>query len=161
MLDTVQEIQERHSAVKDLERQLLGLHQIFLDMAILVEAQGELLDNIETQVAKANEYVNQGNKALGQAKELQKNTRKYMCCAMMCLLTIVAIVVLAVIKPWKARRWLGCCACGVGADSLLADGRCMTRRGSPSFSQKQSTMPWRMLGACGLRLAPLQLTQRL
>ncbi len=49
MLDTVQEIQERHSAVKDLERQLLGLHQIFLDMAVLVEAQGEMLDNIETQ----------------------------------------------------------------------------------------------------------------
>ena len=49
VLDTVQEIQERHSAVKDLERQLLGLHQIFLDMAVLVEAQGEMLDNIESQ----------------------------------------------------------------------------------------------------------------
>ena len=49
MLDTVQEIAERASAVQDLERQLLGLHQIFLDMAVLVEAQGEMLDNIETQ----------------------------------------------------------------------------------------------------------------
>jgi syntaxin 1B/2/3 len=49
VLDTVAEIQERHIAVKDLERQLLGLHQIFLDMAVLVEAQGEMLDNIETQ----------------------------------------------------------------------------------------------------------------
>jgi t-SNARE complex subunit (syntaxin) len=49
VLDTVQEIAERASAVKDLERQLLGLHQIFLDMAVLVEAQGEMLDNIETQ----------------------------------------------------------------------------------------------------------------
>ena len=53
MLDTVQEIQERHSAVKDLERQLLGLHQIFLDMAVLVEAQGDMLDNIETQARAA------------------------------------------------------------------------------------------------------------
>lgn len=49
-MDTVQEINERATAVKDLERQLLGLHQIFLDMAVLVEAQGEMLDNIETQV---------------------------------------------------------------------------------------------------------------
>ena len=48
----MQEIQERHSAVKDLERQLLGLHQIFLDMAVLVEAQGEMLDNIETQESR-------------------------------------------------------------------------------------------------------------
>ncbi len=121
VLDTVQEIQERHSAVKDLERQLLGLHQIFLDMAVLVEAQGEMLDNIETQartnpecsqaqlltsstqVAKANEYVNQGNKALTSAKELQKDTRKWMCCAMMLLLSICLIVVLAVVKPWQVR----------------------------------------------------------
>ena len=53
VLDTVQEIAERASAVKDLERQLLGLHQIFLDMAVLVEAQGEMLDNIETQARGA------------------------------------------------------------------------------------------------------------
>jgi syntaxin 1B/2/3 len=101
VLDTVREIQERHSAVKDLERQLLGLHQIFLDMAVLVEAQGEMLDNIETQVSKANEYVNQGNKALTSAKALQKETRKWMCCAMMLLLSICLIVVLAVVKPWQ------------------------------------------------------------
>ena len=101
VLDTVAEIQERHTAVKDLERQLLGLHQIFLDMAVLVEAQGEMLDNIESQVSKANDFVNQGNKALTQAKTLQKDTRKYMCCALMMLLTICVIVVIAVLKPWQ------------------------------------------------------------
>ena len=50
VLDTLAEIQERHEAVKELERSLLDLHQIFLDMAVLVEAQGEMLDNIEAQV---------------------------------------------------------------------------------------------------------------
>ena len=43
------EIQERHAAVRELERSLLDLHQVFLDMAVLVEAQGEMLDNIESQ----------------------------------------------------------------------------------------------------------------
>lgn len=122
VLDTVQEIQERHTAVKDLERQLLGLHQIFLDMAVLVEAQGELLDNIETQVsgrslgadsslryhvqvAKANDYVNQGNKALTSAKALQRNTRKWMCCAVMLLLIIILVVVLVI----TARRVSATC----------------------------------------------------
>ena len=33
------EIQERNTAVKDLDQSLLVLHQIFLDMAVLVEAQ--------------------------------------------------------------------------------------------------------------------------
>ena len=37
------------------------------------------------------------------AKALQKDTRKWMCCAMMLLLSICLIVVLAVVKPWKVR----------------------------------------------------------
>jgi hypothetical protein len=50
VLDTLQEIQERHDAVKEIEQKLLELQQIFLDMSVLVEAQGEILDNIESQV---------------------------------------------------------------------------------------------------------------
>lgn len=101
VMDTVKEIQERHSAIKELERQLLGLHQIFLDMSVLVESQGEMLDNIETQVAKSVEFIHKGNQFLGEAKELQKNTRKWMCCLVMIMVTIVFVVVMAVIKPWK------------------------------------------------------------
>lgn len=37
--------------MKELEKSLMELHQIFLDMAVLVEAQGEMLDNIEQQVS--------------------------------------------------------------------------------------------------------------
>lgn len=51
VLDTLAEINERHEAVKELEKSLMELHQVFLDMAVLVEAQGEMLDNIEQQVA--------------------------------------------------------------------------------------------------------------
>ena len=50
MLDTLAEIRERRDAVAELERSLLELHQVFLDMAVLVEAQGEMIDNIEAQV---------------------------------------------------------------------------------------------------------------
>ncbi|KAH9325736.1 hypothetical protein KI387_005914, partial [Taxus chinensis] len=49
IMDTLAEIQERHDAVKDIEKKLLDLHQVFLDMAVLVESQGDMLDNIETQ----------------------------------------------------------------------------------------------------------------
>lgn len=50
MMDTLKEIQERHDAVRDIEKKLLDLHQVFMDMAVLVEKQGEMLDNIEIQV---------------------------------------------------------------------------------------------------------------
>lgn len=49
-MDTLKEIQERHDAVRDIEKKLLDLHQVFMDMAVLVETQGEMLDNIEIQV---------------------------------------------------------------------------------------------------------------
>ena len=48
--DTLQEIQDRHDAVKQLEQSLMDVHQMFLDMAVLVESQGEMLNNIEAQV---------------------------------------------------------------------------------------------------------------
>lgn len=70
-------------------------------MAVLVEAQGEMLDNIETNVGQAVEYVEQGNEALGQAKSIQKNTRKWACYAIWILLTMVTVIVVVVLKPWK------------------------------------------------------------
>ncbi|KAH0863428.1 LOW QUALITY PROTEIN: hypothetical protein HID58_080639 [Brassica napus] len=36
----------------DLEKKLLDLQQIFLDMAVLVDTQGEMLDNIESHVSE-------------------------------------------------------------------------------------------------------------
>ncbi|KAL7102401.1 hypothetical protein ACP275_08G118100 [Erythranthe tilingii] len=50
VLNVLEEIQERHDAVREIEKKLLDLHQIYLDMAVLVEAQGDILDNIESQV---------------------------------------------------------------------------------------------------------------
>ncbi|KAG6738417.1 hypothetical protein POTOM_058033 [Populus tomentosa] len=50
VLETVVEIQDRHDAAKEIEKSLLELHQVFLDMAVMVEAQGEQMDDIEHHV---------------------------------------------------------------------------------------------------------------
>jgi syntaxin 1B/2/3 len=39
--------------------------------------------------------------ALQNAKKLQRNSRKWMCYAIILLLVVVVIVVVAVIQPWK------------------------------------------------------------
>ncbi|KAK4255362.1 hypothetical protein QN277_008370 [Acacia crassicarpa] len=101
VLNTVEEIQERHDAVKEIEKKLLDLHQIYLDVAVLVDAQGEILDNIESQVANATDHVRSGTDALHTAKSLQKRSRKCMMIAIILLLVIAAIVVLSILKPWK------------------------------------------------------------
>ncbi|KAG5100116.1 hypothetical protein JHK82_045168 [Glycine max] len=104
IMDTLAEIQERHEAVRDVERKLLDLQQIFLDIAVLVDAQGDMLDNIETQVSSAVDHVQQGNNALQKAKKLQRNSRKWMCIAIMILLIVIIIIVVAVIKPWVTKK---------------------------------------------------------
>ncbi|KAL5994336.1 hypothetical protein ACLOJK_024385 [Asimina triloba] len=74
---------------------------IFLDMAVLVEAQGDMLDNIESQVSSAVDHVQSGTTALQKAKKLQKNSRKWTCIAIIILLLVTVIIVVAVLKPWS------------------------------------------------------------
>ncbi|KAG6744953.1 syntaxin-121-like [Populus alba x Populus x berolinensis] len=100
ILDTINEIQERHDAVKDLENNLKELHQVFLDMAVLVEHQGEQLDDIESNMQRANSFVRGGTQQLQTARKLQKNTRKWTCYAIIILLIII-LVVLLILRPWK------------------------------------------------------------
>ncbi|TVU49978.1 hypothetical protein EJB05_01326 [Eragrostis curvula] len=103
VLDTLQEIQERHDTVKEIEKKLLDLQQIFLDLAVLVEAQGEMLNDIETQVTNANEHIQSGTNQLRKARWLQKNTRKWTCIAIIILLVLVLIIILS-LKPWNWNK---------------------------------------------------------
>ncbi|CAM8979821.1 unnamed protein product [Rhodiola kirilowii] len=59
-LETVLEIQDRHDAGKEIEKSLLELHQVFLDMAVMVEHQGEQMDDIEHNVINSSHYVKDG-----------------------------------------------------------------------------------------------------
>ena len=97
VMDTIQEIQERHDAVKVIERNLNELHQVFLDMAVLVQTQGEQLDDIESHVARADSYVRGGVQQLHVARKHQKNTRKWTCIAILILIIIILIIVLPIV----------------------------------------------------------------
>ena len=66
----------KYQDVKTLEQSVAELHQMFLDFALLVEQQGELLNNIEHQVRQAADHVEEANKDVYQSIELQKSIRK-------------------------------------------------------------------------------------
>ncbi|KAI3714079.1 hypothetical protein L1987_72669 [Smallanthus sonchifolius] len=85
-MDTVSEIQERHDAIIEIEKNLIELHQIFLDMAVLVEAQGQQLNDIESHVAHASSFVRLGAEQIVEAKELQKSSRRCTCIAVTLIL---------------------------------------------------------------------------
>ncbi|KAI9165481.1 hypothetical protein LWI28_014869 [Acer negundo] len=66
---------ERHEAVMDIQRSLTRLHQVFLDMAVLVETQGEKIDDIEENVVSAGDYISGGTNSLYYANQM-KNKKK-------------------------------------------------------------------------------------
>lgn len=97
IIEVIREIQERHDTVKEIEKNLLELQQIFLDMAVLVQTQGQELDNIEANVGRANSFVEGGTRKLRKARNLQKNTRKWTCIGIIILLIIILIIVLPLV----------------------------------------------------------------
>ncbi|MED6107590.1 hypothetical protein PIB30_015339 [Stylosanthes scabra] len=97
IMDTIQEIQERHDTVMEIERSLNELHQVFMDMAVLVQSQGEQIDDIESHVARANSYVRGGVQQLQVARKHQKNTRKWTFIAIIILIIIILIIVLPIV----------------------------------------------------------------
>jgi len=98
VMETIKEIQERHDAVKDIEKNLIELHQIFMDMATLVETQGEQLNDIESQVNKATSFVARGTTQLKIAKDHQRNTRKWMCIGIALINLLILIILIPILN---------------------------------------------------------------
>ncbi|GFP99653.1 syntaxin-112 [Phtheirospermum japonicum] len=73
------ENKERHEAVMDIWRSLNKLHQVFLDMAVMVETQGEQIDDIEKNVAIAGSFVSGGTNSLVYANRMKKGGKKWVC----------------------------------------------------------------------------------
>ena len=104
IMSVLEDVVEQKDAILQLETKLVELQQIFMDLAVLVEAQGETLDNIETQVAKTVDFVNSGTSALVDAKTYQQRSRKTMCCVIVILLSIILVIVVGVLKPWESGQ---------------------------------------------------------
>ncbi|CAL2278635.1 unnamed protein product [Prunus armeniaca] len=73
------ENQERQEALKDLQRSLTELHQVFLDMAVMVVKQGEQMDDIEQNVADAGAYIHGGTNALYSAQLMKQRRGRWAC----------------------------------------------------------------------------------
>ncbi|PKI74740.1 hypothetical protein CRG98_004849 [Punica granatum] len=100
ILDTISEIQERHDAVKEIEKNLIELHQVFLDMAALVESQGQQLNDIEAHVSHANSFVRRGTDQLQTAREYQKSSRKWTCIAILLGALVIFIIVFPLVRAF-------------------------------------------------------------
>lgn len=96
---TLADIEARHADIIKLENSIRELHDMFMDMAMLVENQGELVDRIEYHVETTKNHVNEGQHQLKSAQEYQTKARKKKIFIIICLivLLIILIVVLATV----------------------------------------------------------------
>lgn len=63
-------IENRHQDIIKLEKSIIELHELFNDIASLVENQGEMLNVIEINVACAADVVERARRNMHQAKEM-------------------------------------------------------------------------------------------
>ncbi|KTG40327.1 hypothetical protein cypCar_00008776 [Cyprinus carpio] len=67
------EIELRHKDILYLEASIQELHSMFMDIAMLVNSQGEMANNIAKTVMKAGNYVDQGKENMEKAADYKKS----------------------------------------------------------------------------------------
>ncbi|XP_028170728.1 syntaxin-1A isoform X1 [Ostrinia furnacalis] len=85
---TLADIEARHADIIKLETSIRELHDMFMDMAMLVESQGEMIDRIEYHVEHAVDYVQTATQDTKKALKYQSKARRKKIMIMVCLLVL-------------------------------------------------------------------------
>ncbi|XP_058789536.1 syntaxin-1A isoform X3 [Phymastichus coffea] len=94
---TLADIEARHADIIKLENSIRELHDMFMDMAMLVESQGELVDRIEYHVTQTEDFVKDGKTELVQAAIYQSKARKKLIFIVVCLLVVLTILIVILV----------------------------------------------------------------
>jgi t-SNARE complex subunit (syntaxin) len=89
-------IAEREEGIKQIEKTVLEVNEIFRDVANLVQEQGQMIDNIESNIEVSVSDVSQGVEEIKKASDYQKRSRTKLCCLTLLVIIIVAVVVIVI-----------------------------------------------------------------
>ncbi|TKS80957.1 Syntaxin-1A Neuron-specific antigen HPC-1 [Collichthys lucidus] len=70
------EIETRHTEIIKLENSIRELHDMFMDMAMLVENQGGLVNNIERMVLESLDYVGHAKESIPKCKKFKRTGKR-------------------------------------------------------------------------------------
>ncbi|NXR80026.1 STX2 protein, partial [Pycnonotus jocosus] len=90
------EIESRHKDIMKLESSIRELHEMFMDMAMFVETQGEMINNIEKNVMNATDYVEHAKEETKKAVKYQSKARRKMWIIIIVSVVLIAIVALII-----------------------------------------------------------------
>ncbi|KAG5845435.1 hypothetical protein ANANG_G00139060 [Anguilla anguilla] len=90
------EIEARHKDIVWLESSIKELHDMFMDIAMLVENQGDIVENIESQVSKTVDHIVVAKTETKKAIRYQSKARKkvvIIAIAVVVLLSLLALII--------------------------------------------------------------------
>ncbi|KAG9272205.1 syntaxin 3b isoform X4 [Astyanax mexicanus] len=91
------EIESRHKDIVRLESSIKELHDMFVDIAMLVESQGDIINNIEVNVSKAVDHVEVAKAETKKAVRYQSKARKKMIILGVVILVVVIIIIIIIL----------------------------------------------------------------
>ncbi|CDO74273.1 hypothetical protein BN946_scf184647.g2 [Trametes cinnabarina] len=91
-------IQEREAEIREIETGIHELHEIFRDIGTLVQEQGGLIDNIESNISSIAVDTSGAAEELTTAHEYQRRAGRRALCLMLVLVVVVCVVLLARIR---------------------------------------------------------------
>ncbi|XP_057579874.1 syntaxin-2-like isoform X1 [Hippopotamus amphibius kiboko] len=90
------EIESRHKDIMKLESSIRELHEMFVDMAMFVETQGEMINNIEKNVMNAADYVEHAKEETKKAIKYKSKARRKKWIIVAVSLVLLAVVALII-----------------------------------------------------------------
>lgn len=94
-------LQEQEEAIRQLEKDIVDVNQIFKELGSLVHEQGEVLDSIEASVESTANYVQQGGQELRAAATYKNKVTKkkiYLALIAAIILTIIIVIIVTSLK---------------------------------------------------------------
>jgi len=91
--EELERLMQRSNAVNQINREVRGLLEMFQEMAALVDAQQETVDNIVSHIQSSKAYTGEAAVELYKAAEYQLSARKKMACCFIIVLVIIGVIV--------------------------------------------------------------------
>ncbi|KAI0088511.1 t-SNARE [Irpex rosettiformis] len=91
-------VQEREAEIREIETGIHELHEIFRDLGTLVQEQGGMLDNIESNISSIAVDTAGAADELHTAHDYQRKAGRRALCLMLVLVIVIAVVLLAVLS---------------------------------------------------------------
>ncbi|CAL1713533.1 unnamed protein product [Somion occarium] len=91
-------IQEREEEIREIETGIHELSEIFRDLGTLVQEQGGMLDNIESNISSIAVDTAGAAEELTTAHEYQRKAGRRALCLMVVLVIVIAVVLLAILS---------------------------------------------------------------